>query len=59
MDELVEVVGMDALVGSNVTYMTYWYECMGWIIYGKGGIDACDGLDAWDWYVDGWMGCVC
>ena len=39
---------MDALVGSNVTYMTDWYECMGWIIYGNGGIDACDGLDAWD-----------
>ena len=40
MDELVEVVGMDALVGSNVTYMTDRYEWMGWIVDGKGGIDA-------------------
>ena len=46
------------LVGSNVTYMTDRYEWMGWIIDGKGGIDASDGLDAWDWYVDGWMRCV-
>ena len=47
------------LVGSNVTYMTARYEWMGRIIDGKGGIDASDGLDARDWSVDGWMGCVC
>ena len=32
--------------------MTDRYEWMGCIIDGKGGIDASDGLDARDWYVD-------
>ena len=51
-DELDEVF-WDGYVGrSNVTYMTDRYEWMGWILDGKGGIDASDGLDARDWYVD-------